>query len=342
MANCQLCKIKVADKKNSHIVPHFLLRRIENIEGKSERGYEIGYLIGPLVAESHFGRSVQPDRLEDDFGEITDEDISNNKHPLIVDDFFCTECEKRIGQIESKYSEFIDNIQEVNYESGISSTLGILFWASVFWRMSVNGKNGVTLSEEKNESLRAILDTLIPKENEDFDEGKVKLSSLIEPVSYKILRCYNLETEDPKWLLMHPDFHDSSCLFIGDFIVAFSMYNNFREFETNECFGSNKLVLDAPVNHTDGKEIIKPFHRDDFINFKNNFTQKKAESFTKNLYELFDRIHVLAGGKGTRMPERIKREIMLEITSDEKKIGRKYSEEEIARSVYKIISKYAL
>lgn len=34
MEKCNLCKENDADKKGSHIVPHFLLKRIENIEGK--------------------------------------------------------------------------------------------------------------------------------------------------------------------------------------------------------------------------------------------------------------------------------------------------------------------
>jgi len=49
MDNCKLCKNKPADKKGSHIVPHFLLKRIENEEGKSERDYEIGFSIGQVL-----------------------------------------------------------------------------------------------------------------------------------------------------------------------------------------------------------------------------------------------------------------------------------------------------
>jgi hypothetical protein len=82
---CRLCHKKEADKKGSHIVPHFLLKRIENIEGKTQRDYELGFRIDKMGMSSHFGRSVQSEKLEETFGEISDKDIENNTHPLVVD-----------------------------------------------------------------------------------------------------------------------------------------------------------------------------------------------------------------------------------------------------------------
>jgi small subunit ribosomal protein S6 len=60
---CKRCHTNFADKKGSHLVPHFLLKRIENIEGKTQRDYEIGYVFEKFNVSSHFGRSVQDESI---------------------------------------------------------------------------------------------------------------------------------------------------------------------------------------------------------------------------------------------------------------------------------------
>src|SRR5690606_17334247 len=131
---CKLCQQHEADKKGSHIVPFFLLREVENIDGKKERNYEIGFSLDGLVIKSHFGSSILPERLEETFGEIQDEDIEANKHPMIVDHLLCTSCEKRFSVLESKYSKFLnDNNTNVDVRTNIS----YLFWISVFWRLGI-------------------------------------------------------------------------------------------------------------------------------------------------------------------------------------------------------------
>lgn len=107
MNKCNLCQNSDADKKGSHIVPHFLLKRIENIDNKTGRDYEIGYKIGSLTSKSHFGRAVQPEKLEETFGELSEKDIDENVHPLIVDHFLCSECEHRFSIMESIYAKTI-------------------------------------------------------------------------------------------------------------------------------------------------------------------------------------------------------------------------------------------
>lgn len=59
-----------------------------------------------------------------------------------------------------------------------------------------------------------------------------------------------------------------------------------------------------------------------------------------NLNEFFDTIHVAIGGEGETMPIELKVEIMKEITSEEKKLGRKHTLEDIRDSTYKVLKKY--
>jgi hypothetical protein len=340
MDKCNLCYKNNADKKGSHIVPHFLLKRIENIEGKTGRDYGIGYKIERLNAKSHFGRSIQPERLEETYGEITDDDIANNIHPLIVDNFLCSHCEERLAQIENKYSLTIESVEETVYESGINNLNGILFWASVFWRMSVYGESGVRLSAEQNESLRNILDSFLPKKNNKLNEEAFANSDLIKDVAYKIIRCHNSEKNDAKWLVFHPDFYNSFCLFIAEFVVVLSLNGEFEEFNTIDCFGINEIILKAPTNYSNGNEIIQPIDRSIYNRYGQKIVNKIKEVYVGGLFEFLDEIHIAAGGKGDKMPFDIKQEIMEEITSDEKKIGRKYTQKEIIMSAYIVMQKY--
>ena len=342
MDKCNLCKKNDADKKGSHIVPHFLLRRIENIDGKTDRDYEIGYKIQSFKSEFYFGRSVQPERLEETFGEITDDDIENNKHPLVVDYFLCSGCEKRLAQIESKYSETIGTIDNNEYESGVSNANGILFWASIFWRMSVHGQSGVKLTAEQNELLRLVLDLFLPGENEKFDEKLISESDLVKKLSYKIIRCHNCVQDEAKWLLFHPDFYNSFCLFIDEFVIAFSINEQYDELKTIDCFGVNDLILSSPTNSIGGNEVIKPFDRSIFIEISKRIMNTIKDVYLDGLDEFFDKAHVAAGGEGDKMPAELKQKILEEITSDEKKIGRKYTQEEIIKRTYVVMKKYAL
>lgn len=341
MDKCNLCKKNEADKKGSHIVPHFLLKRIENIDGKTDRDYEIGYRIQSFKSEVHFGRSVQPERLEETFGEITDDDIDNNKHPLVVDYFLCSECEERLAQIESEYSRTIETIKDTEYESGISNAKSILFWASVFWRMSVHGQSGVKLTNEQNELLRVLLDSFLPGKKEELDEKIIGESALVKSISYKIIRCHNCSQEEAKWLLFHPEFYNALCLLIDEFVIVFSLNGQYDELNSTDCFGINDLILSSPENRIGGKEVIKPFDRSIFVELRKRIANKIAYDCFDGLDELLDNVYVAAGGKGNKMPAELKQEILKEVTSDKKKIGRKYTQAAIIESIHEVMKQYA-
>lgn len=115
---CKLCGKEEADKKGSHIVPHFLLKRIINVEGKNQRDYELGFRFDKMGMSSYFGRAVQPEKLEETFGEISDDDIAKNKQQLVVDNYYCSKCENRFSLIESAYSKTLNKTDSKVYESG--------------------------------------------------------------------------------------------------------------------------------------------------------------------------------------------------------------------------------
>lgn len=340
MSQCALCKNSPADKKGSHIVPHFLLKRIENLEGKKGRGYELGFSFNGMFTSSYFGESVLPEKLDQIYGDLTDEEIESNSHPLIVDFIFCTSCEKRLSIIESEYSSTLKKIDTVEYESGISGDLGILFWGSVLWRMSIHGESGFSLSSENNEKLRSILNKFLPIKLSDLNTDEFKKSEFVNSISYKLLRCSNCKDTDSKWLLLLPHLDNPLCLLIDEFVLAFAIKGNYEDLDNHDCFGLNDLLKSASTTTFDSMEKITLFDRDKYKSVEAEILEKLKERYIADLFEFCDRVHVACGGNGTEMPEELKKTILASIVSGENKLGRRYQDQEIAKVAMEAMKNY--
>ena len=59
MNNCLLCQQHEADKTGSHIIPSFLMKRIN---GEGKRDNEIGFEIKNGIVETYFGRDIYEDK----------------------------------------------------------------------------------------------------------------------------------------------------------------------------------------------------------------------------------------------------------------------------------------
>lgn len=341
MEKCCLCKENQADKKGSHIVPHFLLKRIENVDGKKGRDYELGFVIDGFNTSSHFGRNVQLEKLENIYGELSEEELDRNSHPLIVDYIFCTKCENRLSKIESEYAKSIGKYQNKEYSSGIPAEIGFLFWASVLWRISINKKNGVELTKNESELLRRILDRCLKENISEIDFEKMRKSKDLRKITYKILRCGEFTEKHPTHLIIHPKFRKPYVLMVDEFILLFSFKNNFNDFLNIDFFGLKQEALDATINHNSSDEMISPIDEHKYLEMNNKLINLMKIIRISNLDLFFNKLHVGLGGNGNQMPTEIKNEIMSELTSKEKKLGRKHTIEDLRESTIEIMKKYA-
>ena len=338
---CQLCKENLADKKGSHIVPHFLLKRIENIDGKTDRDYELGFIIQEFETKSHFGRSVPIEKLDDVFGELSDEEIQENSHPLIVDNIFCKKCEDNLAKIESEYAKTLKKSDDKIYTSGIISELGILFWASVIWRVSINNQNGVKLSKQQNEILRRILARTLKPEIKDIDFKALREADDTKKISYKLFRCPNFSEKEPTHMVFHPLFKYPYSIMIDEFLLLFSFNNNYNDYLNKDFFGIQKEVFEASINNFEGEETIYPLGHQQMLNINKSVIDHIKTLRVKKLNLFWDKLHIALNGKGKSMPEHIKKEIFAEITSEEKRLGRKHNLEDLRNSTFKVMKKYA-
>jgi hypothetical protein len=341
MKICKLCNTNQADKKGSHIVPHFLLKRIENIEGKNSRDYELGFVIQEFETKSYFGRSVPTEKLEEIYGELTDNDIEKNKHPLIVDNFFCSYCEDRFAKIEDEYAKTLGKFDNKPYYSGIPSGISLLFWASVLWRVSINKKSGMELTEKQNETLRSILDRVLSKKLSDIDFENLLNSKDINHLSYRLLRCPNYSINHATHMVCNPKLRHPYSLLVDEFLLFFAFNNNYKEYQNNDFFGIKEVVFEAPINSVNiEEEQVYPINEQLLENFTAKLVYHMKSIRIKKLNEFWDVLHVSLGGKGKGMPENIKRELLTELTSEEKKLGRSHNIEDLRNTTFKVLQKY--
>jgi hypothetical protein len=337
---CKLCKIKKADKKGSHLVPHFLLKLIENIDGKLDRDYEIGFLINELDAKPHFGRSVSPEKLEDVFGELSEEELNENKHPLVVDYYFCTVCENRFSTVESIYADSLKNYDDKEYRSGIPCELGILFWGSVIWRMSLGESMNVQLTKNQIEKLRRILDTYLNLNPKEIDFEQMRSNKNIRKISYKLLRAPNFYKTHPTHLAVNLKMRNPYSIVFGEFFLFFSFNSNYNDFLQNSFFNIKELVFDAPENTINNEEIIYSLKEDVLLQFNSDFVDYAVNLRKKSLGSLWDKLLVKMGGKGENMPSAIKEEIFNELYADRLKLGKQHSRQELLETTVRVVSRH--
>ncbi len=156
-AICQLCKRNKANKTNSHIVPAFWLK-----SQIGERGNEKAYLITE-DPKQNYTENIGAEGLAEDF-------------------ILCSDCETRLGYVESYFSaEVIQKIEDANFVANFEKKASkhgdlvkckrvnpIAFYLliySIIWRAAISKQpvySHFTLPENVLEDLRFTLDLFLP------------------------------------------------------------------------------------------------------------------------------------------------------------------------------------
>ena len=325
MNKCKICKVEVADKTGSHIVPHFLIKRIENIDGKMGRGYELGFKITDVDVNHYFGSSVLPERLEAVLGSIRDEDIEHNKHPLIVDFIFCTKCENRLAVLESIYSEVLFGGKN---ESG-RAEIGILFWMSVFWRISICESFSFSMTHEDYEICRRILDRNLKLERDALEIDSMGEYLDFKKVSYKVFRCEGYSNTHPTSLYLVPKIRKPYILLVDEFIVCFSLKNKYHEYKTANLWNIIDDLSAFQENTINLNETVIALTAEKMSIIYKGLANEASKQKLGFISDYLDRIHVEFGGKGREMYPELKKSIMTEIAESDEPLGRRYTAEHI-------------
>lgn len=337
MTECALCKRNQADKKGSHIIPFFLMKKVDNLENKKDRDLELGFKLGSGNVNPYFGRSVQIDKLEQVYGDVTDEIIENNINNNIIDNIFCTECEKRLGVIESAYAKTLNKHEDIPYESTPDSVIAILLWLSVFWRVSVAEDFSFKLSVKDENRLRILVNEGIWTVN--VEQYVVKYANILENICYRVIRSPQYTEEFPGFVMLSNSHKRPYCILIGEFAVFLYMKKSYLKGITQSFFDLEKILPKVPINTFIKGEYIYPISSYDFKEVMEKTVGLTKDDFLKGFGNKLDGLHLVLGGKG-RMNEKIKKEIITAIVENKVPMGKKYTPETTTPIIVSVIQKY--
>lgn len=289
MCKCELCKQNKADKKGSHIIPNFLIQSSFAEDGKEGRGNELIFPIS-IVSDFRFGRNVLPERIHQAIGrELRDEEIEKNiKNPIpyINDYFLCSDCEKRLGTIETLYAEAASKAQSKDSysESPILPHLSHLFWLSVIWRISVTNFGFKFQEAGVEEDIRDILNNTLRIKAEDIPDSGVYIERL-KKYGYYLTKFE--EDNIIKGMYVPPTTKRQTSFYpflIHNYAFIFTYQEiNVRDIDLNEihCFGVENYLDKSSINKGYAKELFN------FLDKENLYQVLKyqAEEHASNMEE---------------------------------------------------------
>lgn len=214
---CKLCKNAIADKTNSHIMSHFLIKEVINYEGSKERDKEYSFSISPQNIEVYFGQNTLTLDIfkkiygrEFSYDEIDEINKGNIPNPYARDYILCSDCEKKLSVIESYFQDNVyKKLKEGKPISGKNNENLIirLFLYSLIWRMSSVKFNNFQLDANTEEKLRVILDKCLSNNVKELLENVV--NNKAEITDYPLILTF-LEaspesdtTENVIWVDLH-------------------------------------------------------------------------------------------------------------------------------------------
>lgn len=116
MKTCSYCMKNKANKKNTHYLTDFVIRRCLNQDGCNIRGKGLYFDVSSNKPgmEFHFQRETSPEKIKEILGRDSTEEENHKavENPYSVDYVFCSECEKSFTKIEEDFKPIYDKLQK--------------------------------------------------------------------------------------------------------------------------------------------------------------------------------------------------------------------------------------
>lgn len=316
---CLLCKERNADKTGSHIVPSFIMKRIN---GDGMRDHEVGFEIRGAIVEPYFGRDIYEDKRR----EITDlEDKMESRDNYDVSDYlFCTECEKYFGRLESAYAPSLSlcfSEKRTTINNKVSPCDALLFWCSIIWRVSVTGHLGHRLNPELEERLRIALAT-----NNTYDLN----------VKYALFRCKDYGTIDGRGTSVCMDVNDKTVLLVADDFMLVMVFDIGAEQQEVNLMDIGVSLKPDSLNDGVKPEEISPMPVHIFDYVMQSVMRIAVRSM--QLPDKFEGLHKVVFGGG--LPEELLTDILYLMQSHPCKMGDRYSVKHYALCYKEVLKKH--
>lgn len=336
---CALCKLREANKKNTHYLTDGIIRSCLNQGGSKEREKGLYFDLSndtPFV-NFNFQRNTSVAEVEDTLGrEINNEEIDKAKKvPFSVDDVFCNVCEDIFTAIES---EFIDKILPSLRGADLSKTdrviipnvkLARLFFYLQIWRTSVC-RDEVKISDAVADILRLII----------LGHDKVSLEEINQfPIVVTYLETLGGEEEYTTNVVGLTNNTGPNLIFMNDFFIQF--YENIDSVSWFDFYGLNdqKSYMEF-VNYANNQFIFDLFHNKKRKQLIHDMLYAEKVEPSVDVYKsMFIKGWQLAFNE---LPSELtQQEFFDEATSNERALGTKYTKEQFLNEIVAFVDKYA-
>jgi hypothetical protein len=313
-----------------------------NEEHSKKRDKEVSFRIETRFTDTYFGRAVSPDTIQEVLGrELKEEELLENVNHYTKDYFLCISCEERLAKLESYYSKCINASIENIFTNNIGTAIGMLFWASILWRISVTDFSGLKLTNREENKLRNILNTCLNSTLHEIESKTSKNISLLSDLAYILLKAPAGVSSN--LYISHPRHRFPYCLIINEYVLFFYTKKSHIKGVRQSFYGLDKLIDANLVNDANcGFEKVRVIPEQIYQEAVNLLLKKK----TNLMYgEWVQMIEDVIDHLGLQVAAQEKSNIISETLSDfqgvnEQSIIHKYSLERFTQCLFDVLQKY--
>lgn len=320
MNKCLLCKENDANKTGSHIIPSFLMKRIN---GDGKRDHEVGFVIKNGIANPYFGRDIYEDKRRS----ITDnaELLYSRDNYDVKDYILCKSCEDLLGSLENKYAPSLNlsfSTSSNTINTKVSPSDALLFWCSLIWRVSVTEHLGCRLKQDLEERLRLALI------NRSIEGLKVH---------YALFRCKDYSKTSDFGTFVCMDTKDNSVLiYVDDFMLVMIFDLNEEEHKV-ELFNIRFNLKRDELNHGEKDEVIAQIPNNIFTQMIQTFIRMVIRNM--QIPEKFNQIHKILFRD--EIPNGVLNDV-IKMIQETGKLGDKYTVEHYSLCYKEVLKKHGL
>lgn len=288
MEKCNLCKNKEATKTGSHIVPSFLMKRINALDNCGKRDYEVGLSYRGLGFNLYIGRNIDQDKLGELISSSQDEFIEKNVNQDVKDYIFCPDCEAHLGKIESEYAKTLSKYEENNnvITHNVKPNVALIFWASIVWRIAFTEEQNLGISEEFKNHLGSVIKNYIDCVKKGKDTGHLIRNSELH---YKLFRCVDYSKTEATHLFLEEN--KNVVTLICDEYILILYYKSESKKDEIDLLGAENYLDKIKFNTGLESEEIYSFSKEEYKEIMTNLITKFARRNRTVLFELFRIFH---------------------------------------------------
>lgn len=348
MTSCKICNINDANQTGAHVFPAWMIASAFDKKARN-RDYEVIHSFQPIENQlPYFGRSIQPERIEQSIGrELTEEEAESQKNFLVVDNIWCRKCENKFKIVEDYFLENVDRvILDFDYENELNikllqcnKFLIRLFIYSLIYRASITKLMGFTLNVKIENKLKSFLNNYIQDNLTDTIEAIERNTKKIELTNYPV-RCVKIVTEKERsFVHIHKKYDKPYCFIVNNYIIQFYQKESHTRSTPYSFWGITELLsqMNYVPNFNESEFRVGTIDLDKWNGILSKFVKYNSQNKIQNFIKVYEIMFINKFGHNPGQAQTQK--FLNSLIDNDKKLGIKYTLGQIIDAMNKSIKK---